>query len=542
MTTRAMSAAQTTDAELVSASLAGNRDAFGRIVTRYQSLICSLAYSATGCLGQSEDLAQETFITAWKRLRHLREPGKLRAWLCGIARNCINNSLRREGREPLRAAEPLDAVHDAPAIEPLPSDRVISKEEEAVLWRSLERIPETYREPLVLFYREHQSIERVAEELELSQDAVKQRLSRGRKLLHEQVLAFVEGALKRTNPGKAFTLGVLAALPALSLSAKAATLGATAAKGSATAKAAGVLGLMGALLAVPLVLFGNYIGYRMSLDEAQSDREREHIKSFYRKLVGCILGFSVLFGLLMFWARELITSNAMFFTILVVGLALGYGLAILVLTIWEIRTRRKLLAELPTDELAAPSAKPAWEYCSHVSLLGLPLIHIRIGGGIRAQRKPVKAWIAVGDSALGGLFAFGGMAIAPVSIGGCALGLLPFGGCAVGLLALGGFSLGIWSFGGLAFGWQAFGGFAIAWSAAMGGVAVAHDFALGGFAHAAQVNNELAARFIRPLPFFKYGEVALRYLAWLNLIWVVPMIAWWRAVVSKRNQRANSAQ
>ena len=63
-----MSTAANNDAELVAASLSGNRDAFGQIVSRYQSLICSLAYSATGSLGTSEDLAQETFITAWKRL------------------------------------------------------------------------------------------------------------------------------------------------------------------------------------------------------------------------------------------------------------------------------------------------------------------------------------------------------------------------------------------------------------------------------------------------------------------------------------------
>lgn len=73
------------DAELVGAMLAGNGDAFGRIVARYQSLICSLAYSATGSLVQSEDLAQETFVTAWKHLARLRERDKLRPWLCGIA-------------------------------------------------------------------------------------------------------------------------------------------------------------------------------------------------------------------------------------------------------------------------------------------------------------------------------------------------------------------------------------------------------------------------------------------------------------------------
>ena len=73
MTTETMSLTAHDDANLVIASLSGDRDAFGQIVARYQSLICSLAYSATGSLGESEDLAQETFITAWKHLRHLRE-------------------------------------------------------------------------------------------------------------------------------------------------------------------------------------------------------------------------------------------------------------------------------------------------------------------------------------------------------------------------------------------------------------------------------------------------------------------------------------
>src|SRR2546425_7426730 len=112
ITTEMVSSRGMSDSGLVGQSLAGNRDAFEQIVSRYQSLICSLAYSATGSLGQSEDLAQETFITAWKHLRHLREPGKLRAWLCGIARNRISNFVRREGRGPLHAAESLETVSE----------------------------------------------------------------------------------------------------------------------------------------------------------------------------------------------------------------------------------------------------------------------------------------------------------------------------------------------------------------------------------------------------------------------------------------------
>src|SRR6478752_2855185 len=155
MTHRIMTGEGYSDADLVARSLAGDRDAFSCIVSRYQTLICSLAYSRIGNLGQSEDIAQETFITAWKRLRHLREPAKLRSWLCGIVRNRVYKNLRREGLEPAHDAESLDLADDRAAGEALPSEQVVRREEETILWRSLERIPENYREPLVLFYREH---------------------------------------------------------------------------------------------------------------------------------------------------------------------------------------------------------------------------------------------------------------------------------------------------------------------------------------------------------------------------------------------------
>jgi len=201
------------DAELVEWTLAGDRAAFATIVKRYQSLVCSITYNATGSLSLSEDLAQETFLAAWRQLPGLREPTRLRSWLCGITRFLVGKEYKRQGREPLYGAKSLDDIQEPPSLEASPAMQAISREEEAILWRALERIPDTYREPLILFYREEKSIERVAAELELSEDAVKQRLSRGRKLLHEEVLAFVEGALSRTTPGRDFSNAVLAMLP-----------------------------------------------------------------------------------------------------------------------------------------------------------------------------------------------------------------------------------------------------------------------------------------------------------------------------------------
>ncbi|HOX58639.1 MAG TPA: sigma-70 family RNA polymerase sigma factor [Candidatus Paceibacterota bacterium] len=536
MTTSTMSAAASNDADLVADTLAGNREAFGQIVARYQSLICSLAYSATGSLGQSEDLAQETFITAWKRLRLLREPPKLRAWLCGIARNRINDSLRREGRQPLADSEPLDAAHDAPAPEPLPPEQTISHEEETILWRSLERIPPLYREPLVLFYRQHQSIERVAEALELSEDAVKQRLSRGRKLLHEQVLAFVEGTLEKTNPGRAFTLGVLAALPLYATSAAAATVGATAAKGSATAKAAATAGVVAAV-AGPLIAFlGTYIGYRFGCDTAQYPRERELLKKFYRLLCFSIGAFILLTFPIIFYGRTLVHSHPWVFASMVLVLVTAYTTVVVVGGLKLLRQQSRLVRDHAAGgarQPAAPRPRPAWEYRSPLSLLGLPLLHIRIGGDLSLRCKPLKAWIAVADTAIGVLFAYGGVAIAPLAVGGLAIGLVPLGGCAIGLVALGGLSLGWWSFGGCAVGWLAFGGCALAWQAALGQLALAREFALGAAAYAAHFNDATAQALAQNTLFFRWANVALRYLWLINLAWIIPMIIWWR--VEKRS-------
>ncbi|MCU0784841.1 MAG: sigma-70 family RNA polymerase sigma factor [Verrucomicrobia bacterium] len=297
-----MPATEHSDAELVAQSLADDREAFGRIVSRYQSLICSLAYNATGSLSASEDLAQQTFLTAWQRLRQLREPAKLRAWLCGIARGLTSNAVRRQTHQPVHAAVPLDAIHDLPASAPTPDERAITREEEAILWRSLERIPDDYREPLILFYREGESIERVAAALELSEDAIRQRLSRGRKLLHQQVLALVEGTLRQTKPGKAFTLGVVAALPLLATTATAATAAtATATKGGSAAKAAGAAGMWSVLLSSGMLILyalfgvfgygGRWVGRKMGRASQQTTLGRRRLIQFWRTLA---IGFAVL--------------------------------------------------------------------------------------------------------------------------------------------------------------------------------------------------------------------------------------------------------
>jgi RNA polymerase sigma factor (sigma-70 family) len=520
MITKAMLNSETDDVALVAECLVGNRDAFGLIVRRYQSLICSLAYNATGNLLQSEDLAQETFFAAWRHLRDLREPAKLRPWLCQIARNITFDALKKQGREPMHRAETLEAATESHASEASPTENAISREEEALLWRSIADIPESYREPLILFYRQHQSVTSVAKSLDLTEDAVKQRLSRGRRLLREQVLAFVEGTLERTNPGAAFTQGVMLALPMITTPAATAA----AIKAGATGKAAAA-----ALGGVFLIIFGNYAGYRTALEMAGSDREKTLIKRFYRNLIIAVIVCNVALALLIYWG----TASGKVRPATFVGTIATFAfITIAAFTFMGFRhwKHARHLA------ISAPS-KTAWEYRSRIEIFGLPLVNIRVGG----PQQAVKGWIAAGGCAVGGLFAFGGVAIAPLSIGGLSLGLLSWGGMALGLLAMGGVTVGGWVFGGMAVGWKAYGACAVAWKAAMGAAALAHDFAAGGIAHAAQAGTPAADAYVKSSDFFRTAEWLSRYAGWLNLLWVLPMILWWRMAARRNRQHIAAA-
>ncbi|MHC4882615.1 MAG: sigma-70 family RNA polymerase sigma factor [Planctomycetota bacterium] len=212
----------------------GDSAAFEAIVSKYQSLVCAITYSAVGQVDKSEELAQQAFINAWQNLAQLQDLDMFKAWLIAITRNVIRTFYRTQKRDIVNNAAPLDQVGDRPDSSPEPVETIISKEQEMIVQQSLERIPEMYREPMVLFYRQQQSTREVAEALDLTEETVRTRLMRGRKMLKEQVSKMVESTLAHTGPGKAFTTMVVASIAGLALTGTTATAG-TAASSTGTA-------------------------------------------------------------------------------------------------------------------------------------------------------------------------------------------------------------------------------------------------------------------------------------------------------------------
>lgn len=526
----------TSDAELVAACRGGDRAAFGKIVERYQRLLCSLAYSATGQVSESEDIAQETFVDAWRQVGDLREPEKLRSWLCGILRFKVSRSRRTDRREPVRQADTLDTVaEDLVAADEPVADLAMQREKQAIMWNALERVPILYREPLVLYYREHRSVEHVAVALDLTEEAVRQRLARGRKILQEQVLAFVEGALVRSTPGRVFTIAVLTALPDLVTPASAAGLGA-AAQGGLVAKTAGVA----AVVAYGTGVVSAVLALRANLDQARTPRERRAVvKITIILFFGAMAFIAALYGL---------RAGALHWSENRVGFAVASQVVVLTFVIgWPVilvRMMRMMRAMRTAERREHPelfrdprdqAGSEAGEYRSRWKLFGVPLVHIRFAWPGEDQ-GPVFAWVAGGDRAYGLLMAWGGIAIAPVSVGAVAGGFLAVGSLSVGVISMGTFAVGALAMGCAAVGINAFAWLsALGWeTAAGGGFALAGNIAVGPVALAAHANDAVArAALVDP----NAQQNEMIFLIVISLLCLVPITAYARAVRQRLGRR-----
>lgn len=355
--------ASTSDAELVAASRGGDRAAFGRIVRRYQGMVTGVIYAACGDLHRSEDLAQDTFISAWRSLSGLRDASKLPAWLCQVARHRVLDDARSSQRQDARLAK---AFHDrvaaaggAQATEPSAEEQLLSAEERELLWHTLRDIPQPYRETLVLYYRQGKSAADVALAMETTEGNVRQRLARGREMLREHVAAMLERNLARSAPGAVFAAAVVAALPALipqSASAAAAVgTAATAAKGAAAAaKGTGLLALVAMWIGPIMGVAGGAFGTWMSIRNAEHPRERKFVISLsVRVWIFVLVAMAALFGLMA--AQRHFRWSGQTFGLLLTGFWATYLGLLLAFLVASKRRHTRLRAELG---LPSPAQRP----------------------------------------------------------------------------------------------------------------------------------------------------------------------------------------
>jgi len=176
-----------------------DREAFEALVLRHQAAICAVAYAVLRDRARSEEVAQDALLIAWRD----RATTPITAgWICGITRNLARNAARRR-KEVVMEHEPVTQDRDA-------RDALIAHESAANANTALAALADKYREAITLYYRSDESYADVAAALRISEPAARQRVHRARTRLRDR-LAIVEGTLRATRPGPAFTAAVVAA-------------------------------------------------------------------------------------------------------------------------------------------------------------------------------------------------------------------------------------------------------------------------------------------------------------------------------------------
>jgi RNA polymerase sigma-70 factor (ECF subfamily) len=150
----------------------GDQDAFGRLYADYARLVHAILLGRVP-RADVDDLVQDVFLTVFSRLRELRDPAAFGGWIGSIARNRATDFLRQRRPQVELPAE-------------LPGGDAIASESLAVL-DAIRKLPEAYRDTLVLRLVEGMSGNEIAEWTGLTPASVRVNLHRGMKLLREKL-------------------------------------------------------------------------------------------------------------------------------------------------------------------------------------------------------------------------------------------------------------------------------------------------------------------------------------------------------------------
>lgn len=181
------------EAKLIARSLRQDPDAFGQLVERYATVIVNLAYRMVGDRTEAEDLAQETFVAAFKSLPTFRAESKFSTWLYRIAANKCKDWLR--AKRPGQSVRDVDVedVLDDRVVEERTPERLLSQQQVAAqLDRAIQRLPPLYREAFVLKHIEGLSYEEMQEILNVNADTLKMRVYKGRLQLSRELVELKE--------------------------------------------------------------------------------------------------------------------------------------------------------------------------------------------------------------------------------------------------------------------------------------------------------------------------------------------------------------
>lgn len=178
----------------------GERAAFAVLVDAYAKPIFNLAFRMTGNRQDADDLAQETFLRAYQKLKRFDPEKKFFTWLYTIALNIIRNHLKSSPERTARIVEMAHPLSD-PVDPANPEGLFLDREKAQLLEICLQKLPSELKEAVVLRYYQDLSFDEIATITDASVSAVKMRAYRGLERLRALMSERVRLTSRRATPG-----------------------------------------------------------------------------------------------------------------------------------------------------------------------------------------------------------------------------------------------------------------------------------------------------------------------------------------------------
>ena len=198
----------TCDGQIVHQCLSGNTEAFAELVEKYKARIFALVYAKVGQFQDAEDLTQDVFFNAYKKLSTLKRWDNFYAWLHSSAVNRCKDFQRTKYRQ-IDAAYLADQADNHRADMDAHSENLRNKR----LHEALASLPEIHRQVLVLRYMAGLKSKEIAETLRVSPNTINQQLMRARaKLrtgLNEEMVSMMPTAFAERKLSPGFTTRVV---------------------------------------------------------------------------------------------------------------------------------------------------------------------------------------------------------------------------------------------------------------------------------------------------------------------------------------------
>ena len=180
--------------DLIARARRGDEEAFRLIFERYTRPTISFIYLMVNCRDLAEELAQETFVRAFRTLGALRDDARLSTWIFGIARNVARESLRRRRQYERRSVE-LDSpsVREVRDEAPTPDGQLFDKELSGAMGRAVMALDEDKRLVFTLKIYQQRSYEEIAEITGFSVGKLKTDLHRARAEMRRRIGPYLGG-------------------------------------------------------------------------------------------------------------------------------------------------------------------------------------------------------------------------------------------------------------------------------------------------------------------------------------------------------------